>query len=333
MKKLIIIPLLLMSLTLASCGNEQEPARKTIYAMDTAAMFTVYGNNADAAISAAEEEIHRLDALLSRSGEHGDIYPLNESGAGTVSDESAYIIKTALDVSHETDGAFDITITPLMDAWGFFGQEYRVPSDAEISELLTRVDYNNVTLDGNNVTLNNNAAIDLGGIAKGYASENAMQVLKDNGVTSALISFSSAINAIGKKPDGDAWTIGIANPQNPEEYIVMLAIADTCVATSGSYEQVFKENGKTYHHILDPSTGYPTDNGLASVSVIGSNPTRADALSTALFVKGLDGATEFWRSNGGFEAVFITDSGEIYYTPGLEGSIFATNGQELKIIE
>lgn len=331
MKKLIILPLLLMCAVLSSCSH--EPARKTIYAMDTAALFTVYGKNAESAISAAEAEIYRLDALMSRSNERGDIYNLNDSGYGVVSDETASVINTALDVCRETNGAFDITVTPIMDAWGFFGHVYRVPSDNEISELLTRVTYNSVALDGNNVILNNGAAIDLGGIAKGYASGRAAQVLKDNGISSALISFGSAIEAVGTKPDGSKWTIGITNPQNPEEYIITLDISDTCVATSGSYERVFEENGKRYHHIIDPSTGYPADNGLASVSVIGGDPTRADALSTALFVTGLDGASEFWRNNGDFEAVFITDGGEIYYTAGLDGNISVTNGQILEIIE
>ena len=331
MKKLIIFPLLLICASLMSCGN--EPVRKTIYAMDTAAIFTVYGSKAESALSAAESEIHRLDALMSRSNERGDIYPLNISGSGAVSDETASVIKTALDVCRETDGAFDITVTPLMDAWGFFGHVYRVPSDEEINELLPRVDYNNVILNNNNITLNNGSTLDLGGIAKGYASGRAAQILKKNGINSALISFGSAIEAVGAKPNGDAWTIGITNPQNPEEYIITLDIADTCVATSGSYEQVFEENGKRYHHIIDSSTGYPADNGLASVSVIGSDPTRADALSTALFVMGLDSAADFWQNSGDFEAVFIMDSGEIYYTNGLEGNISVTDGQTLEIIE
>ena len=331
MKRLIILPLLLICVALSSCSD--KPARKTIYAMDTAAVFTVYGRNAEAAIDAAEEEIYRLDTLMSRSNPRGDIYSLNTDSADTVSDETASVIGTALDVCRDTNGAFDITVTPIMDAWGFFGGDYRVPSESEIAGLLPRVDYNNITLDGNDVILNGGAAIDLGGIAKGYASGQAARVLKDNRIKSALISFGSAIEAVGVKPDGSDWTIGITDPQNPEEYILTLGIADTCIATSGSYEQVFEENGKTYHHIIDPSTGYPSENGLASVSVIGGDPTRADALSTALFVMGLDDATEFWRNNGNFEAVFITDSGEIYYTSGLEGNISATDGRTLSIIE
>ena len=331
MKKLIILPLLLICAAITSCGS--KPVRKTIYTMDTAATFTVYGGNAEGALSAAEAELYRLDALMSRSNKRSDIYPLNVSGTGTVSDETASVIRTALDVCRKTNGAFDITVTPVMDAWGFFGQEYRVPSAEEIDTLLPRVDYNNVTVDGSIVTLSNNSTLDLGGIAKGYASGRAAQILKDNGINSALISFGSAIEAVGSKPDGGAWTIGITNPQNPEEYILTLDITDTCVATSGSYEQVFEDNGKRYHHIIDPSTGYPADNGLASVSVIGGDPTRADALSTALFVMGLDGAAEYWRSNGGFDVVFITASGEIYYTAGLHGNISAVDGQVLEIIE
>ncbi len=324
MKKIGIAALsALLCAALCSCAN--TPERKTIYAMDTAVTVTAYGKNAAAGIESAEEEIYRLDKLMSRSNENGDIYPLNESGSGDVSTETAEVIKTALDISRSADGAFDPTVTPLMDAWGFFGQKYRVPSDGEISEALKYVGYENVSLDGTHVTLKNGAKLDLGGIAKGYASEAAADVLRKCGVESALVSFGSTIRAIGKKPDGSGWTIGLADPQNPDEYIAVVTISDECMSTSGSYEQVFEENGRKYHHIIDPLTGCPAESGLTSVSVICSDPTRADALSTALFVMGAEKAEQYRKEHNDFEAIFINTENEISCTDGMDGKIELKN--------
>lgn len=308
-----------MCASLSSCAR--NPERKTIYAMDTAVTITAYGENAAEGIENAENEIYRLDKLMSRSNKNGDIYRLNDNGSGSVSAETAEVIQTALDVCRSTDGAFDLTVAPLMDAWGFFGHEYRVPDDAQIKELLKSVGYENVTLDASRVTLKNGARLDLGGAAKGYASGAAAGELEKSGVRSGIISFGSAIMAVGKKPDGSGWKVGLADPQNPDTFMAEINIEDECISTSGSYEQVFEENGRKYHHILDPSTGFPAETGLASVSVIGGDPTRADALSTALFVMGLEKGIEYQKTDGGFEAVFVTDKNEIYYTGGLKGKI------------
>ena len=299
--------------------------------MDTAVTVTAYGENAAEGIESAEKEIYRLDKLMSRSNKNGDIYRINDNGSGSVSAETAAVIQTALDVCRSTGGAFDLTVAPIMDAWGFFGHEYRVPENTEINRLLKSVGYGNVTLDGNNVILGNGAQLDLGGVAKGYASDAAAEALEKSGVKSGIISFGSAIRAVGKKPDGSGWKVGLTDPQSPDTFIAEISIADECVSTSGSYEQVFEENGKKYHHIIDPSTGYPADNGLASVSVIGGDPTRADALSTALFVMGLEKAIRYQKADGGFEAIFITDDNELYYTDGLEGRITAAGKSSLNM--
>ena len=330
MKKIgfiLIIPLMCALLT--SCSETKE--QKTIYAMNTVVTLTAYGENAKNGIDKAEDEIYRLDALMSRSGKRGDIYTLNSTGYGTVSSETASVINTALDVCRSTDGAFDITVTPLMDAWGFFGQNHRVPDIEEISQLLQRVDYKNVLLDGSSVTLNGGAQIDLGGIAKGYASGVVSDTLIANGVTSGLISFGSAIQAIGTKPDGSEWKIGLANPQDSDDYIATIALSDECIATSGSYEQVFEEDGHIYHHIIDPKTGYPAMYGLASVSIISDDPARADALATALFVMGFGKAVEYQKEHNDFEAIFIDSENKIYYTAGMTGKISVLEGYETEI--
>lgn len=312
-----IIPL--VCLALVSCA--EAPEKKTIYAMDTAVTITAYGKNAAEGTKSAEDEIYRIDKLMSRSNENGDIYLLNESGSRDVSVETASVIEMALEVCRSTGGAFDLTVTPLIDAWGFFGQNYRIPAPDEIERLQIRVGYENVSLAASRVTLENGVQIDLGGIAKGFAAGAAAEAMKKSGVKSGLISSGSTILAVGKKANGEKWNVGLANPKKPDEYIATLRLADECISTSGSYEQVFEQNGKKYHHIIDPSTGYPAESGLASVSVICDDPTLADALSTALFVMGLDRAAEYQKNNGGFEAVFVTDENEIYRTSGVEISV------------
>ena len=326
MRRMLLFVILPLCFVFAACGGNENYERKTIAAMDTVVTFTAYGENAAEAIDAAEAEVFRLDRMLSRANENGDIYPLGKNGAGNVSDETAYVINTALDMCRSTDGAFDITIAPVMDLWGFFGHRYRVPDENELQEELKRVNYKNVEIENNSITLKDNAMLDLGGIAKGYVSDKLVEVFKNNNIKSALISFGSAIQAVGKKPDGSYWRIGIADPKKSEDYIAMLELKDKCIATSGSYEQVFEKNGQRYHHIIDPKTGYPANNGLASVSVICDNAARADALSTALFVMGMDKATEYYRNDGGIELVFITDDNMIYYTEGIKDSLSIPDG-------
>lgn len=324
MKKLnlLLVPVMICSL-LTACGESmsEEAARKTIIAMDTAITLTAYGKNAEKALAEAENEIYRLDTKMSRSNEEGEIYPLNINKRAEVSDETAFVINTAIDISKSTDGAFDITVAPIMDLWGFFGHEYRVPNKTEISGQLKKVNYKNIAADNNTFILNNGACIDLGGIAKGYASDKIKEIYKKYNIKSGLISFSSAIQAIGSKPDGSKWRIGITDPKNKDNHIARLDISDKCVATSGSYEQVFEENGQKYHHIINPSTGYPSQSGLASVSVIGSNAANADALATALVVMGLDKAIAYRKNRHDFEMILITDDNTLYYTAGLENSV------------
>lgn len=321
LSSLLILALICSLLTACGKSTSEKAARKTVIAMDTAITLTAYGKNAEKALAEAENEIYRLDTKMSRSNENGEIYPLNINEKAQVSDETALVINTALDISKSTNGAFDITVAPIMDLWGFFGHEYRVPNETEINEQLKKVNYKNIAADNNTFILNNGARIDLGGIAKGYASDRVKEIFKENNIKSGLISFGSAIQAVGTKPDGSKWRIGITDPQNKDSHIARLDISDKCVATSGSYEQAFEENGQKYHHIINPSTGYPSSSGLASVSVIGDNAATADALSTALFVMGLDEAISYWKNRNGFEMILITDDNTVYYTQGLENSV------------
>lgn len=332
MKKINLFTIILLLCFLTSCGKQEQSTKKTVLAMDTAITLTAYGNNAEKAIAESEKEIQRIDTEMSRSNQDGEIYSLNKNKKERLSDESMFVINTAIDICKSTNGAFDITVSPLMDLWGFFGHEYRVPTETEISEQLKKVDYKNIVADNNTVILNNDSCIDLGGIAKGYASDKVTEIFKENKIKSGLISFGSAIQAVGTKPDGSKWRIGITDPQNTDGHIARLEVADKCVVTSGSYEQVFEENGQKYHHIINPSTGYPADNELASVSIISDSATTADGLSTGLFVMGLDKAIDYWKTHNDFDVIFVTTDNKVYCTEEIDKSLEMLSDTEYNVI-
>ncbi|MGM9937892.1 MAG: FAD:protein FMN transferase [Candidatus Ornithomonoglobus sp.] len=314
-----VICIMLLSACSASDKSEQtmQAETKTIYAMDTVMTLKLYGDSAVKALDDAEKEIKRLDGALRRGSEDSEIYKVNEAKGAEVSMDTAALIKAALDICVSTDGAFDISIAPVMDLWGFYTKDFRVPSDGELSQTLTEVGYENISFDGNRICLSNNSQLDLGGIAKGYLSERIIKIFRDNGAESGIISLGGNVQTLGTKPDGSTWKVAIQDPDN-DTYIGSVAVSDKSVVTSGGYQRFFEQDGVIYHHIIDPETGYPAQSGLKSVSIISKNGTLGDGLSTALFVMGLDKAMEYWRANEGFDVIFVTDDGGIYITDGLQ---------------
>ena len=226
----------------------------------------------------------------------------------------------------QTDGALDISIYPIVKAWGFTTGDYQVPDESTIQSLLPMVDYTKVEFDKTtgNVTIPSGMTIDLGSIAKGYAGQQSAQYLRDNGVKSALLNLGGNVQTIGSKPDGSPWKVGIKDP-NGDTPMMVLSITDQAVITSGEYERYFEQDGHTYWHIMDPATGHPADSGLCSVTIVGDDGGTCDALSTSLFVMGLEKAADFWGKSNDFEAVFVTDSGEVYITEGLKDKFALTD--------
>ncbi len=321
MKKFIVLATIATFITCgcANTDNTSEEVReysKTIYAMDTVMSIKAYAEDSEV-LDKAEDEIKRIEALLTRGSENSEIYKINHSEETTVSEETAEILRTALEIGYDTDGAFDVSIASVMDLWGFYSQDFYVPADDELAAALKRVDYSRAELDGTTVKTPLDMSLDLGGIAKGYTSDRIMELLSDNGVESAVISLGGNVQTLGNKPDGSEWNVGIIDPFDENEYIGGVKNADKAVITSGGYQRNFEEDGVTYHHIIDPATGYPANSGLSSVTIISDNGIEADALSTALFVLGLEKASEYWRGTKTFEAVFVTDQDEIYITSGL----------------
>lgn len=301
------------------------------FAMDTVMTINTYGSKSESAVKAAQNEINRLDKLLSVQKENSEIFKLNQSKKMTVSEDTLTLITRSKEIYTLTDGAFDISCEPLIREWGFYsGLENKVPSQKAIETALEGVGAEHIKIKDSTVTLDDNTSLDLGGIAKGYASHKAAEILKDNGVTSALMSLGGNVRAVGSKPDGESWSVAVTDPDDNSKSIGTLKISDKAVVTSGGYQRYFEENGQTYHHIIDTKTGYPADSGLKSVTIVSDDDALADALSTALFVMGLEKSEEFYSENSSlFGAVFITDKGEIYVTDNLKDSFMSEQGFEV----
>lgn len=330
-RQLAALLLTIFALSLTACGETAaESETRTVYAMDTVMNLTVYGENAAAALESAEKELHTLDeAVLSRTAEGSELYALNTSNGETVEygadDILPALIETALTISDATDGAFDPTLAPVLDVWGFTKDEHRVPSADELKELLSHTGCGKVALektaDGWTVTLLDGAQLDLGGIAKGYAADLLRAQLEKEGVTSATLDLGGDVFVMGRKTDGSDWRIAVKDPADTESYLGVVSAADKFIVTSGVYERYFEENGVRYHHILDPKTGCPAESGLVSVTVLCENGAWADALSTACFVLGPNGALalrdDLADQGTDFELILVTDDGRVIYTDGL----------------
>ena len=330
-RQLAALLLTIFALSLTACGETAaESETRTVYAMDTVMNLTVYGENAAAALESAEKELHTLDeAVLSRTAEGSELYALNASNGETVEcsadDILPALIETALAISEATDGAFDPTLAPVLDAWGFTKDLRRVPSADELAALLAHTGRDKVALeetaDGYSVALSDGAQLDLGGIAKGYAADLLRAQLEKEGVTSATLDLGGDVFVMGKKSDGSDWRIAVKDPGDTESYLGIVSASDAFIVTSGVYERYFEENGVRYHHILDPKTGSPAESGLVSVTVMCKNGAWADALSTACFVLGADGALalrdDLAAQGTNFELIFVTDDGRVLYTGGL----------------
>jgi thiamine biosynthesis lipoprotein len=298
--------------------SENDKYSSDIFAMDTYMSLTAYGAKAEDAVTVAIHEIQRLDAMFSVGNTDSDVTTANMQGSATVSDETAYLVEQSLEISRKTDGAFDITIYPVMELWGFTTKNYKVPQADELQETLKRVSYENVSLKDHELVLKNNAQIDFGGIAKGYTSSRVMQIFKEYGIEHGMVNLGGNVQTLGTKTDGTAWRVAIQSPQGGNQYLGILETSNQAVITSGGYERYFEENGVTYHHIIDPKTGYPSDSDLTSVTIVCADGTKADALSTSFFVMGLQKAESFYENTDlDFDVILLTKDNQIYISEGI----------------
>ena len=306
--------------------EENKSTTRSLFAMDTYMEITAYGRNSENAVEAAVDEIERLDALLSTGSSASEITMLNQNKTAVVSEDSAYLLRRSMELWKSTGGAFDITIYPVMKAWGFAGDTFRVPTDQELKRLLDFVDSSQIAYDEETktVVLPEQVEIDFGGIAKGYTSARVSQIMEEYHIKSAKLNLGGNVQTVGTKADGSLWRIAIKSPDDTFPYLGVISVEDKAVITSGGYERYFEENGIIYHHIIDPKNGKPAQNGLVSVTIVCEDGTLADGLSTALYVMGKDDAITYWKAHKNeFDAVLFDDTGMLYVTEGLEGSFMS----------
>ncbi len=305
----------LLALCLPAAARADDS--RTFFAMDTVMTVTVPGGS-EALLSACEDEVRRLEALFSVTDESSEIARLNAEGRAVLSDETAALLGGALDAAALTDGALDVTLYPVVRAWGFTTGDYRVPDDGELAALLALVGWQQVTLEDGEASLPPGVMVDLGSVAKGFASDRLAALLRGSGVTSALIDLGGNIYCLGAKRNGSAWRIGVRDPDGSGEYIGVVAVTDKAVVTSGSYERFFvAKDGTVYGHIFDPATGRPAESGIVSATVIGPCGFQCDALTTALYVMGLERAEALLETLEGVDALLVDAEGELWATGGL----------------
>lgn len=324
MKKDFVCLLTIGFILLTACGKQSissnSETSKSFFAMDTYMTITAYGKNVETALNQAEEYVTKLEKMWSVTDANSEIYAINHSGGENVhvSSKTAELLKFSLDISKITNGALDCTMYPILTEWGFTTGDYKIPTNEKISKLLQNIGYEKIYLDENNVTIPKNMQIDLGAVGKGYTGDLIVELLQENGITSALLDLGGNIQTIGTKFDGTDWKLGLRSPFD-EGNFATLEVSNCAVITSGGYERYFiGDDGETYWHILNPTTGKPAHSGLVSVTIVGKEGKLCDALSTSIFVMGLDKATELWKHRDDFEMVLVSNVGEIYLTEGLE---------------
>ena len=320
-----------------TAADSQEPISTTAIKLNTAVTVTIYDSNDKKLLTECMNLCDKYEKIFSRTASDSELYQLNhrelapvEGTENTyqVSDDLAKLISEGLDYSELSKGAFDIAIEPLTSLWDFTAEDPQVPKDSLIQAALPKCDYHNISIDKdkNEITLKtDDTAIELGAIAKGYIADRLKDYLISRNVKSAIINLGGNVLCIGEKTDNSAFKIGIQKPfADRSETIAVMDIKDKSVVSSGIYERCFEQNGTLYHHLLNPETGYPYDNGLIAVTIISDKSVDGDALSTTCFALGLEDGMKLAESLDDVQAFFVTSDYEIHYTKDFQKKIKVT---------
>lgn len=284
-----------------------KPLKQTEMIMGTLVEITVIPAN-EKAIREAFEALKKVDALMSTYKEDSEISILNREGRAQVSEETLEVIEDAIKFSKLTDGAFDITCRPLINLWNKVKTEEKLPTEEEIEEAISLVGYQGIILEGNQIRLEKKGMqIDLGGIAKGYAVDKAIEALKKNGIKRALVNAGGDLYALGTDSQGEKWQIGVQDPREEDRVIDIIKVKDRAVATSGDYRRYFTLEGKRFSHIVNPKTGLTIQDVPMSVTIIGPDATTTDALSTGVFVLGPEEGMKLIESLPEIEGMIISE--------------------------
>lgn len=303
------------------------------FLLGTLVQFVAYGENAKIAIEEAIDRLNDIDDKMSVFKPSSEVSIINKNAGirpNKISLDTLFVIKKSIEYSVLTEGAIDITIRPLINLWAIGSDSERIPTESEINKIVSLVDYTDLFIDeDNSVTLlYKNQAIDLGGIAKGYAADESRDIFKKYNVKSALINLGGNIFALGNKQDNTLWNIGIQNPLSDRgEYVGIISVSNKSVVTSGNYEKFFEVDGKRYSHLIDPRTGYPSSNGIISATIVSSDSIACDALTTAIYILGIEKSINLINKLQNIEAVIITEDKKIYFTPGIKNSFELTNSE------
>jgi thiamine biosynthesis lipoprotein len=339
--QLIIIAIIvgLILIFIFATGKYERPeVVKSSYALGTIINLKVFGNKGEEAIEKAIEKLNDIDDKMSAFKKYSEISKINSKAGATqeaVSKDTYFVVKKAVEYSKILEGTFDPTIRPLVELWKI-GTEEAIPEKSKIEETLKLINYDHVILDGSNQSImlkHKNQALDVGGIAKGFAADEVRDIFYKHNIKSALIDLGGNIFALGSKEDGTPWKVGIQNPFEPRgEYIGILSVKNKSVVTSGNYEKYFMKDGQRFHHIIDPKTGYPSQSKIISATIISDNSIDGDGLSTGVYILGINKAMEIIEAIDGIDAIFITDDKKVYKTSGIDKSILTLTDEEFSLI-
>lgn len=318
-KTYLLIGILLLAGMLTGCTKEKEPISKTGFYFDTVIQLVIYEEEDSALLDTCFAYCEEFEKKVSRTLPDSEISRINQANGKPVqvSDETIALLQAGISYGELSEGVFDITVAPLSNLWNFKDDNHKVPAKEELAKACSHVDYRKIHIEGNEVTLQDpEAAIDLGGIAKGYMADKLKEFLLSQGVERGMINLGGNVLTIGEKVDGGSWNIGIRRPFDEKNGVLTsVSVQDSSVVTSGSYERYFRtEDGKLYHHILNPATGNPCDTDLYSVTILSEKSVDGDALSTICFALGLEKGRAFIEGLDGVEALFVTDTYEVIDT-------------------
>ena len=313
-------------------SEPSEPLTATSFKLNTVVTITLYDSRDQAVLDGAMELCDEYERIFSRTLPESELYRLNagtlpqEDGAYILSDPLADLVGQGLSYSELSGGAFDITIGPVSSLWDFTSGEGTVPDSSAIEAALPLINYEDITLEGNRIRFEKEGmGINLGAIAKGYIADKMKDYLLEEGVESAIIDLGGNVLCVGQRPDGSPFRIGVQMPfADRSETAAVMEISDKSVVSSGIYERYFEQDGVLYHHILNPSTGYPYENNLVSVTIISDESVDGDGLSTTCFALGLDKGMELINSLPDVQAVFITEDYQLHYSEDFENQINLT---------
>jgi len=305
---------------------------KEIYVLGTIIQLKANGRKAKDAIEEAVKKLYQIDDMMSAFKKESDISKINSNAgimATKINNETYEVIKKAVYYAQMSQGAFEPTIRPLVELYGFNSENPKIPSEQNVREILKLINYQDVLLDDKEKTVilrNRNQRLDLGAIAKGYAADVIRDIFIKKNIKSAIIDLGGNIYALGKKAQDKLWNIGIQDPlSSTGKFVGIISVEDKSIVTSGDYERYFLVGGKRYHHIINPLTGYPCDNEIVSATIISDNSIDGDGLTTCGFVLGLEEGMRLIEKIKGVDAIFITKDKKVYLTRGIKNKVNITN--------